>query len=132
MAKRKKKTPRQRVVKRLDTITSLYIRLRDEHCVVCGSPENLTNGHLFSRMSYSSRWDITEDGNCHCQCWGCNFSHEHDSYPFTNWYIKKFSYDKWEELHRRYKKPKKYTTPQLEDLYVEIKNKYAELQKQVR
>ena len=102
-----KKTPRQRVVKRLDDIVSKYIRERDKACVQCGKQENLTNGHVFSRRAYNTRWDITLDGNCHTQCWGCNFLHGKDNYEYFNWYVKKFSQGRFEKLRRDYKTIKK-------------------------
>ena len=122
-----KKTPRQRVVKRLDDITSKYIRERDEKCVQCLSQENLTNGHVFSRRSYSTRWDITGKGNCHTQCWGCNFRHSKDNYDYFKWYVDKFSQEEFENLRFRYRETRKYTTSELEELYEEITTAYKEL-----
>ena len=122
-----KKTARQRVVKRLDDVTSKYIRERDALCVQCKSQENLTNGHVFSRRSYSTRWDISKDGNCHCQCWGCNFRHSKDNYDYFKWYIDRFSNEEFDNLRFRYKETKKYTTAELEELYEEITTAYKEL-----
>ena len=116
-----KKPSRKALVKKLDQAVSLYIRNRDKACVVCGTTERLTNGHLFSRVAYSTRWDVTEDGNCHAQCMGCNLRHEHDAYPFNNWYIMKFGKDKWDELHLRYATPKKYKDFELIELIEHIK-----------
>ena len=131
MGKAGRKASRKTLVKKLDKIVSQYIRLRDKYCVVCGSGERLTNGHLYSRTTYSTRWDITDDGNCHCQCWGCNFKHEFDPYPYTNWYIEKFGKDKWDELHTKFRTLTKYSNTDLEELYETIKKKYEELDKQV-
>ena len=122
-----KKTARQRVVKRLDDVTSKYIRERDAKCVQCQTTENLTNGHVFSRRSYSTRWDISKDGNCHTQCWGCNFKHSKYNYDYFKWYVDKFSKDKFENLRFRYKETKKYTTIELEELYEELTLAYKEL-----
>ena len=122
-----KKTARQRVVKRLDDIVSKYIRERDQACVECGSKENLTNGHVFSRRSYSTRWDISKNGNCHTQCWGCNFRHSKDNYEYFNWYIKRFGIEEFDDLRFRYKKTKKYHTPELEELYEKMTKLYKEL-----
>lgn len=116
-----KKPSRKSLVKKLDVAVSLYIRNRDKACVVCGSTEKLSNGHVFSRVAYSTRWDTSEDGNCHCQCWSCNFRHEHDAYPYNNWYIIKFGKDKWDELHLRYATPKKYKDFELIDLLNDVK-----------
>lgn len=112
-----KKTPRQRVVKRLDTIVSIIVRERDKKCVQCGSPENLTNGHVFSRRAYSTRWDVSDDGNCHTQCWGCNYKHGMDNYDYFTWYTKKFGQERFEQLRKEYKTIKKYNTYELEELY---------------
>ena len=129
MAKKtgRKKPSRKTLVKKLDKIVSLYIRLRDEVCVVCGTNEKLTNGHLFSRYSYSTRWDISEDGNCHTQCWGCNYRHEYDPYPYTNWFIEKFGKERWDEVHRDFKGSKRYSNSQLQELYDEIKELHDQL-----
>ena len=123
-----KKTPRQKVVKRLDDIVSKYIRERDQACVQCGKKESLTNGHVFSRRAYNTRWDITKDGNCHTQCWGCNFRHSKDNYEYFNWYVKKFSQEEFEDLRFKYRETKKYTTLELEELYEEITKAYKELE----
>ena len=122
-----KKTARQRVVKRLDDIVSKYIRERDKACVQCRSQENLTNGHVFSRRAYNTRWDISKNGNCHTQCWGCNFRHSKDNYEYFHWYIKKFSQEQFEALRFRYKEIKKYKTPELEELYEKTTKLYKEL-----
>lgn len=116
-----KKPSRKTLVKKLDEAVSLYIRNRDKKCVVCGSTERLTNGHIFSRVAYSTRWDVSDDGNCHAQCWPCNFRHERDAYPYNNWYIINFGKDKWDELHRRYATPRKYKDFELSDLLNYIK-----------
>lgn len=104
---------RKLLVKKLDSVVSKFIRARDKACVVCGSIEKLTNGHLFSRIAYSTRWDITDDGNCHCQCWDCNYRHEYDPYPYMSWYIKKFGQEKLDELHKRFNTPVKYHSREL-------------------
>lgn len=116
-----KKPSRKSLVKKLDVAVSLYIRERDQACVVCGSVEKLTNGHVFSRVAYSTRWDTTLDGNCHAQCWSCNFRHEHDAYHYNNWYIIKFGKDRWDELHLRYATPRKYKDFELMDLLNNVK-----------
>jgi len=120
MAKRKK-PKRMSIVRKLDKICSLIIRARDKKCVVCGKSEFLQNGHLFPRASYSTRWDISKNGNCHTQCRGCNLAHNRDFFPYSNWYIKKFGYKSYENLHTRYKTRKKYSDKNLEDLHDKLK-----------
>ena len=122
-----KNTKRKRVVKKLDEVVSKYIRLRDKKCVQCGKEEKLSNGHVFSRRAYNTRWDVSEDGNCHTQCWGCNFSHGKDNYDYYRWYVSKFGQDRFDELRREFKKSVKYTTAELEELYEKLKETYEEL-----
>lgn len=127
--KTKKKPTRKNLVKKLDTIVSKYIRLRDGHCVQCGTTQNLTNGHIFSRRHYSTRWDISKDGNCHTQCWSHNFTHGYDNYEYYKWYKDRFGEDRFEELRGQYIQTKKYSNSELEELYEQIKIKYEELEK---
>lgn len=122
-----KNIKRKRVVKKLDEVVSKYIRLRDKKCVQCGKEEKLSNGHVFSRRAYNTRWDVSEDGNCHTQCWGCNFSHGKDNYDYYRWYVDKFGQDRFDELRREFKKSVKYTTAELEELYEKLKETYEEL-----
>lgn len=126
--KKVSKTDRAKLVKKLDDIVSLIIRLRNKHCVVCGTGEKLNNGHVFSREAYSTRWDISYDGNCHTQCNGCNLRHEYDPYPYNNWYIETFGKEKWDALHFRFRTPAQFKTWQLEELYEELKEVHAQLQ----
>ncbi len=125
-----KNTRRKRIVKKLDEIVSKYIRLRDKKCVQCGKKENLSNGHVFSRRAYNTRWDISENGNCHTQCWGCNFSHGKDNYDYYKWYVDKFGQERFEELRLEYRESVKFTTVELEELYEELTKTYKELDEQ--
>jgi len=109
---------RKRIVQNLDREVSKYVRARDGACVVCGSVDQLTNGHLFSRIAYSTRWDLL---NCHAQCWGCNYSHEYDFYPFQRWFISKFGQEGFDELYSRFKTPRKFSNPELAALLEEMK-----------
>ena len=95
----KRKISRKGLVKKLDALVSQIVRIRDKKCVVCNSTDKLGCGHLFTRRYYSTRWDLQ---NCHAQCWKCNFSHEHDPYPFTNFYINKFGKPSLDALHARH------------------------------
>ena len=115
-----KLSKRKKIVKKLDAVTSKYIRLRDKKCVQCLKTESLTNGHVFSRTSYSTRWDISKDGNCHTQCWGCNFKHGRDNYDYYKWYQDKFGVEKFDELRFKFKSSVKYHLADLEELYEEL------------
>ena len=107
------KSDRKKLVARLDKIFSLYIRKRDKACVICNTRENLTNGHLFSRIAYSTRWD---EKNCHCNCSGCNFRHEHDASKYTLFFIRKYGLPAYEDMARQFHQTKKFTNSDLEKL----------------
>lgn len=112
------------MVKKIDKILSEYIRKRDGACVVCGSTENLTNGHLFTRRAYSTRW---EELNCHCQCWACNYRHEFDFYPFQTWFVSKYGQEQYDELYRVHRTPKKFRMSDLEEIYEHYRQKLENL-----
>ena len=84
----KKKLTRSKIVKKLDTIFSQYIRLRNSEneistCFTCGKEDHwkkLQNGHFQSRKHYSTRWDET---NCQVQCAGCNVFKYGEQYIFS-------------------------------------------------
>lgn len=119
-----KRVTRKALIEQIEALHPKFIRKRDGHrCVVCGSMRNPTCGHIFSRRNLATRWDISEDGNCHCQCWSCNFSHggtgmrgPMDKYPYFKWYIEKFGTDKLDELHRRATSIRKWTMDELLEL----------------
>ena len=116
-----RKPSRKTLVKNLDKAVSIYIRQRDKWCVQCGTSDNLTNGHIFTRKNYSTRFDISNDGNCHCQCWSCNFKHGYDQWDYFKWYIDKFGQEKFDELRRRHKAVQKYKDYDLEELLKEVR-----------
>jgi hypothetical protein len=80
---------------RLDKKMSIYIRKRDRRCVVCGSTENLNNGHYISRVYFMIRWD---DRNCNTQCASCNVIHEYDPEPYRQWMKERYGEHLIQEL----------------------------------
>ena len=115
---------RKSLQKQLDTAMSLYVRARDQYCVLCGDPQNLTNGHLFTRAAKSVRWD---ELNCHTQCYTCNMWHEEDQSEYTNWFIDRFGIARYVDLNRKYRTPHKYSLSELRDMLSTIKGKYDSL-----
>ena len=83
--------------KKLDTIFSLYIRLRDSNefgivrCFTCWVEKNykegMQNGHFMSRKSYSTRWD---EENCAPQCYGCNVMQQGQQFLFSKYIDEKY------------------------------------------
>lgn len=124
-----KKPNRKTVVKKLDKIFSQYIRARDNNtCIICGTKKRPTNGHLFSRTSYSTRWD---ELNCHCSCWGCNYKHEYDFYPYQTWFVNKYGQEAYDELHAKFRSLTKFSTPDLLDLIDTYKDKVKKLKESI-
>jgi hypothetical protein len=117
-----KKASRKSIIRALDCEMSLFVRERDRKCVLCGSTENLTNGHLFSRVAYSTRWAFD---NCFCQCASCNLKHEYTPDVFTLWYIKKYGIKKYEDLAYRFHHTHKYTDSDLSVMLTVIQEKRA-------
>ena len=111
-----RKITRKGIIRKLDKLVSEIVIGRDRSCIVCGSFRNLTCGHLFSRIAYSTRWDLD---NCFAQCLSCNLKHEHDPYPMTE--TVKAKGINIDELHRKYVTPIKFKTFELIELYEKLK-----------
>lgn len=83
-----KKASRKTLVKKLDTIFSIYIRRRYakdniSECVTCGKRDhwkNLQAGHFMSRKHYATRWN---EDNVEVQCMGCNVYRYGEQYLFA-------------------------------------------------
>ena len=116
---------RKTLVKEADRWFSKYIRLRDGRCVTCGSQQNLQCGHLFSRKSYSTRWD---ERNAYAQCAGCNLLHEHDPGPLTSYFLSLYSVEDFNRLHGAYRSPRKFTNADLKHLVEVYKTKVKEIE----
>ena len=81
------------LVRKLDTVFSLYIRLRDSKpygyrackCISCGQIkpfDQIDCGHFIGRTHMATRFD---ELNCHGECRGCNrFSSDHMIYYQRN------------------------------------------------
>ena len=118
MAKKPTKKPsRKNIVKKLDTIFSIYIRRRysiDEisTCVTCGKEDNwkkLQAGHFMSRKHYATRWD---EYNVEVQCMGCNVYRYGEQYLFAKYLGK----DKVDELLLKSREIQKFSDNELLDL----------------
>ena len=115
---------RKGIVRKLDKIVGDIVKLRDGECVVCHTKSNLTPGHLFSRVAYSTRWDLD---NLFCQCSTCNYRHEYDPYPLMAYADSVLGKKKVQTLHKQWGIPHKFSTPQLVDLYEELQNYLVDL-----
>ena len=122
-----KKLTRSKLVKKLDSLFSQYIRKKnavDEiaSCFTCGKSDHwkrLQNGHFQSRRHYSTRWD---EINCQVQCAGCNVFKYGEQYVFGNKLDQKFGSGTAERLHIKAKQIVKLSDSDLEDLIKRYKD----------
>lgn len=114
--KKGKMSSRKAIVPKIDALVSKIVIERYKKCVVCGSTKQLGCGHIFARSHYSTRFDITIDGNCHAQCWKCNYRHKFDPIPYYSWYQNLFGMKGFIALYNRWKTIKQYKTKDLEKL----------------
>ena len=83
-----KKLTRSKLVKKLDTVFSQYIRLKDSKdgigtCITCGKQDHIKNlqaGHFQSRKHYNIRWD---ERNVKIQCSACNVFRYGEQFKFS-------------------------------------------------
>lgn len=120
-----KKKSRKSIIKRLDTVFSLYIRLKDSNneiveCYTCGKTAHFQDGmqcgHFQSRKFYATRWDVD---NCKVQCISCNVFKYGEQYKFGIKLDSEYGKGTAEKLSIKSKKIIKYSN---EDLIEMIEN----------
>jgi hypothetical protein len=112
-----KKVTKTALVKKLDTVFSIYIRRRyavDDiaKCVTCGKEDHwksLQCGHFMSRKHMSTRWN---EDNCQVQCAGCNVFRYGEQYKFSLYLGNNLA----EKLHIKSKEVCKFTEVELQEL----------------
>jgi hypothetical protein len=117
MEKKPKKPTRTSIVKKLDTVFSIYIRRRYavndiSKCVTCGKEDHwksLQCGHFMSRKHMSTRWN---EDNCQVQCAGCNVFRYGEQYIFGQYLGDKLA----NELYIKSKETCKFTDVELQEL----------------
>ena len=100
----KKKLTRSKLVKKLDSIFSQYIRQKDADnnmatCFTCNKVDDvksLQNGHFQSRKHYSTRWD---EVNCQVQCPKCNVFNYGEQFVFGSKLDSKYGEGTARRLH---------------------------------
>jgi len=124
--KMNKKPSYQKLKLELTQVFNKYIRLKGNNiCVICGSQNNSTAGHVFSSVNLSTKWD---ESNVFVQCMGCNLRHEYDSYPYFNWYINKFGKKKFDLLYIKHKSVVKFSNSDLQTMINIYKKKLKKIE----
>lgn len=76
------KSKRQKLLDKLDALCSLYVRKRDNKCILCGGHigeiEKLQSHHWIVRRSRSLRYKYDER-NCVSLCYACHILKIHNS-----------------------------------------------------
>ena len=127
-----RKVSRKNLIKKLDSVFSLYIRRRHAkndiaQCYTCGKKDHykkLQNGHFMSRKSYATRWDET---NCQVQCVKCNMFEQGMSYVFGLNLNKQFGEGTAEALLRKSKEILKLSNDEVVSLITKYENKLDNL-----
>jgi hypothetical protein len=115
-----KKPTRSSLVKKLDSVFSLYIRQRYAvneiaECYTCGKKDHykkLQAGHFASRRHYSTRWD---EHNVQVQCYGCNIASQGMQYEFGKKLCLQFGNNFADELMIKSKQICKFTDVELQE-----------------
>lgn len=116
-----KKLSRSKLIKKLDKVFSLYIRLRYAkneiaQCFTCGKKDHykrLQCGHFQSRKHYSTRYD---EINCQVQCVKCNVFRYGEQFVFGKNLDMEFGKGCSESLFYKAKETVKYSTSDLNEL----------------
>ena len=121
------------LVKKLDRVFSLYIRLRDvmpngfTRCISCGkikSFEDMDCGHFYSRTNMATRFD---EDNCNAECKFCNrFSADHLISYQTN-LIRKIGISRFDKLGLKAKSTCHWLDSELEERIKYYSQKVNEL-----
>jgi len=124
-----KKISRKGLVKKLDAIFSIYIRLRKADdlglvsCYTCNKKDHYKKmqcGHFMSRKHYSTRW---EELNCQVQCYACNVMRYGEQYKYGLELKKEYGEDLPEELLIMSRKIVKFSNDDLQEMI----NRYKQL-----
>jgi hypothetical protein len=110
------------LIKKLDTVFSQFIRLRDSNsegicrCITCGSLHHFKQidcGHYIKRQYMSTRFN---EFNCHAQCRKCNWLEQGADAKYREAIIKKFGQEVHDLLIIQKYSTKKWTKFELEYL----------------
>ena len=129
MPKTAKKPTRSKLVKKLDTVFSQYIRRSNADnngyctCVTCNKTfhwKEIQAGHFMSRKHYSIRWD---ERNVKPQCVACNVYRAGEQYKYSIFLGSELA----NVLYLQSKELVKFTNYELEDMI----NDYSEKLKKI-
>lgn len=105
-------------------------------CVTCGKLircDKANGGHFIGRQCYVLRWD---EKNVHCQDVSCNLYRNGAYVEYSQWFIKKYGLDTFNQYVDKYTRWKQgkipaYTINELRDIYNEWLKKGRKLEKKI-
>ena len=122
---KKQSSSQSRLIRKLDRLFSLYIRLRDAmpngyvRCIACGRIkkfEEVDCGHFHSRTHMSTRYD---EDNCHAECRFCNRISSEHLIGYQQNLIRKIGKTRFDFLHVKAHSAKHYEDSELEKLIID-------------
>jgi len=135
MIKRKpSKNPQQKLIRKLDSVFSTYIRMRDAdsngfiRCCTCGRIafwKESDCGHYHGRQYMSTRWD---ESNCHAQCRQCNRFNEGEKAAYKEFLIKKYGQEAADLLEVKRRLTRRWHRFELEAMIVLYKEELKKIE----
>ena len=120
---------KQRLIKKLDKVFSLYIRKRDSDdgvfkCCSCGVAkpyEQMDCGHYVNRRAMATRW---REDNSHGQCRNCNRFKEGNATGYTLFMINRYGADRIELLDAMSRETANWSESDLELMIKDYQKRY--------
>lgn len=121
------------LVHKLDTVFSLYIRLRDVmpngyvRCIACGRIkkfEEVDCGHFHSRIHMATRYD---EDNCNAECRFCNRMSADHIIGYSQNLVKKIGQTRFDYLNVKAHSTKHYMDSELEQMIEHYKQEVKKL-----
>ncbi len=120
--KRSKTKSQQTLIRKLDKVFALYIRLRDAmpngyvRCISCGQIKRFKDvdcGHFHSRIHMATRFD---EDNCHGECAFCNRFRSDHLIDYQRNLIRLIGQSRFDLLNVKAHSAKHYLSCELEDM----------------
>jgi len=129
-----KKPSRSKIVQKLDTVFSLYIRTKHAKngvctCCTCGRKfeiKKIQAGHFQSRKHYSLRWS---ELNVHPQCPKCNVFSQGEQFKYAKFLDATYGIGTAEMLEQQAREVTKFSTDELKDMIEHYQQELKKLQR---
>lgn len=106
ITKNEKEKLKKKLINRLDSMSSFYVRNKETRCVSCGKEldfEDRQCGHFIRRGVWITRWD---PNNIHVECAACNAWSPDHLIGYSKWMIDNGLFDKYHNFYLKNKESK--------------------------